>query len=39
MRDVDIPFAAVVVCAHLNLTVKLLAVLECFKSSESTNFK
>jgi len=26
MRDVDIPFAAVVVCAHLNLNVKTVAV-------------
>jgi hypothetical protein len=31
MRDGDIPFAAVVVCAHLNITLKPVAVLECFK--------
>jgi len=39
MRHVDIPFAAVVVCAHLNLSVKPVADLECFKSSDSINLK
>jgi hypothetical protein len=37
MRDVDIPFPAVMVCALLDLAVKPGAVLECFKSSKSNS--